>query len=182
VGSIVLNPATETAHYHGLEEGIFLFRNSAESKNCENEVNGSAITSNYNRLISHSSQIKHTVQQAEQYGPPNYKLSSQRQPRTNTYWISAENHVRYSLVKSIPLSYTDLNKKSWKQLMMPTLELSHRIHVIIIDMKKNVLPVTVVVRSEAWVLASLLLGSWVRIPLKAWMFVRVFLCCVVLCR
>jgi hypothetical protein len=32
--------------------------------------------------------------------------------------------------------------------------------------------VTVVVRSEAWV----------RIPLSAWMFVRVFLCCVVLCR
>jgi ribose/xylose/arabinose/galactoside ABC-type transport system permease subunit len=25
-------------------------------------------------------------------------------------------------------------------------------------------------------------GSWVRIPLKAWMFVLVFLCCVVLCR
>jgi hypothetical protein len=36
----------------------------------------------------------------------------------------------------------------------------------------------VAVRCEAgW-----LLGSWVRIPLKAWMFVRVFLCCVVLCR
>jgi hypothetical protein len=32
------------------------------------------------------------------------------------------------------------------------------------------------------VLAGWLLGSWVRIPLKAWMFVRVFLCCVVLCR
>jgi hypothetical protein len=43
-------------------------------------------------------------------------------------------------------------------------------------------PVTVAVRSEAWVLAGWLLGSWVRIPLKAWMFVRVFLCCVVLCR
>jgi hypothetical protein len=26
------------------------------------------------------------------------------------------------------------------------------------------------------------LGSWVRIPLEAWMCVRVFLCCVVLCR
>jgi hypothetical protein len=44
------------------------------------------------------------------------------------------------------------------------------------------LPVTVAVRSEAWVLAGWLLGSWVRIPLKAWMFVRVFLCRVVLCR
>jgi hypothetical protein len=44
------------------------------------------------------------------------------------------------------------------------------------------LPVTVTVQSEAWVLAGWLLGSWVRMPLKAWMFVRVFLCCVVLCR
>jgi hypothetical protein len=43
-------------------------------------------------------------------------------------------------------------------------------------------PVTVAVRSEAWFLAGWLLGSWVRIPLKAWMFFRVFLCCVVLCR
>jgi hypothetical protein len=31
------------------------------------------------------------------------------------------------------------------------------------------LPVTVAVRSEAWVLAGWLLGSWVRIPIKAWM-------------
>jgi hypothetical protein len=31
-------------------------------------------------------------------------------------------------------------------------------------------PVTVAVRSEAWVLAGWLLGSWVRIPLKAWIF------------
>jgi hypothetical protein len=44
------------------------------------------------------------------------------------------------------------------------------------------LPVTVAVRSEAWVLAGWLLGSWFRIPLKAWMFFRVILCCVVLCR
>jgi hypothetical protein len=44
----------------------------------------------------------------------------------------------------------------------------------------TLLPVTVAVRSEAWVLAGWLLGLWVRIPLKAWMFVRVFLCCVVL--
>jgi hypothetical protein len=43
-------------------------------------------------------------------------------------------------------------------------------------------PVTVAVRSEAWALADWLLRSWVRIPLKAWMFVRVFLCCVVLYR
>jgi hypothetical protein len=43
-------------------------------------------------------------------------------------------------------------------------------------------PVTVAVLSEAWVLACWLLGSWVLIPLKAWMFVRVFLYCVVLCR
>jgi hypothetical protein len=42
--------------------------------------------------------------------------------------------------------------------------------------------VTVPMRSEVWILAIWLLGSWVRIPLKAWMFVRVFLCCVVLCR
>jgi hypothetical protein len=43
-------------------------------------------------------------------------------------------------------------------------------------------PVTVAVRSEAWVSAGWLLGSWVRIPLKAWMYVRGFLCCIVLCR
>jgi hypothetical protein len=36
--------------------------------------------------------------------------------------------------------------------------------------------------SDAWVLAGWLLGSWVRIPLKARRFVRVFLYCVVLCR
>jgi hypothetical protein len=54
------------------------------------------------------------------------------------------------------------------------------IHIILCGY--NFLPVTVAVRSEAWVLAGWLLGSWVRIPLKAWIFVRVFLCCVVLCR
>jgi hypothetical protein len=42
--------------------------------------------------------------------------------------------------------------------------------------------VTVAVQSEAWIFAGWLLGSWVRIQFKAWMFVRVFLCCVVLCR
>jgi hypothetical protein len=31
-------------------------------------------------------------------------------------------------------------------------------------------------------LAALLLGSWVPIPLEAWKFVFMFLCCVVLCR
>jgi hypothetical protein len=38
-------------------------------------------------------------------------------------------------------------------------------------------------RSEARVLFSAAgaLGSWFRIPLEAWMCVRVFLCCVVLC-
>jgi hypothetical protein len=41
------------------------------------------------------------------------------------------------------------------------------------------MPVTVAVRSETWVLPAWLLGSWVRIPL-GWMFVLVFLCCVVL--
>jgi hypothetical protein len=37
----------------------------------------------------------------------------------------------------------------------------------------------VAVRSEAWVLAGWLLGSWVRISLKAWMFIpclSVFCC------
>jgi hypothetical protein len=40
-------------------------------------------------------------------------------------------------------------------------------------------PVTVALRSEAWVLAGWLLGSWVRILLKAWMFVPCLsvLCC-----
>jgi hypothetical protein len=52
-----------------------------------------------------------------------------------------------------------------------------KLDVLVID-----LPVTVAVRSEAWVLAGWLLGSWVRILLKEWMFVRVFLYCVVLCR
>jgi hypothetical protein len=37
------------------------------------------------------------------------------------------------------------------------------------------MPVTVAVQSEVWVLAGWLLGSWVRIPLKAWMFVRDFM-------
>jgi hypothetical protein len=31
-------------------------------------------------------------------------------------------------------------------------------------------------------LAARKLGSWVRIPLQAWMCVRVFLCCFILCR
>jgi hypothetical protein len=43
-------------------------------------------------------------------------------------------------------------------------------------------PVTVAARSKVQVLAAWLLGSWVRIPLEPWMFVFVFLCCVVLCR
>jgi hypothetical protein len=45
--------------------------------------------------------------------------------------------------------------------------------------KVSLEPVTVAVRSEAWVLAGWLLGSWVRIPLKAWMFVPCLsvLCC-----
>jgi hypothetical protein len=54
--------------------------------------------------------------------------------------------------------------------------------VFILEENYAYLLVTVAVRSEAWVLVGWLLGSWVRIPLKAWMFVRVFLCCVVLCR
>jgi hypothetical protein len=51
-----------------------------------------------------------------------------------------------------------------------------------IKLANKSLPVTVAERSEAWVLAGWLLGSWVRILLKAWMFVCVFLWCVVLCR
>jgi hypothetical protein len=38
----------------------------------------------------------------------------------------------------------------------------------------------VAARSEA--LIAWTLRSWVRIPVKTWMFVLVFLCCVVLCR
>jgi hypothetical protein len=41
----------------------------------------------------------------------------------------------------------------------------------------NTGPVTVTVRSETWVLAGWLLESCVRIPLKAWIFIRFFLCC-----
>jgi hypothetical protein len=49
---------------------------------------------------------------------------------------------------------------------------------ILCTLYKEHTPVTVAVRSEAWVLAGWLLGSWVRIPLKAWMFVP---CLSVLC-
>jgi hypothetical protein len=42
-------------------------------------------------------------------------------------------------------------------------------------------PITVTSRSEAWALIGRTLGSWVLIPLKAWMFVLDFMCCVVLC-
>jgi hypothetical protein len=37
-------------------------------------------------------------------------------------------------------------------------------------------------RSEAKELIAWTLRPWVRITLKTWMFVLVFLCCVVLCR
>jgi hypothetical protein len=61
-----------------------------------------------------------------------------------------------------------------------------RFRAMKIDIKykhiSNFAAVTLRALSEAWVLAGWLLGSWVRIPLKAWMFIRVFLCCVVLCR
>jgi hypothetical protein len=39
-------------------------------------------------------------------------------------------------------------------------------------------PTTMAARSRPWVLCSWLLVSWVRIPLKEWMFVFIFLCCV----
>jgi len=42
--------------------------------------------------------------------------------------------------------------------------------------------ITVPARPKAWGLAAWTLRSWVRIPLKAWMFVPVFLCCAVLWR
>jgi hypothetical protein len=38
------------------------------------------------------------------------------------------------------------------------------------------LSVTVVSQSRTWVMAASMLKSWVRIPLKTWMFVIVFLC------
>jgi hypothetical protein len=41
----------------------------------------------------------------------------------------------------------------------------------IITIYTSKMPVTLAVRSEAWVLAGWLLGSWVRILLKAWMFI-----------
>jgi hypothetical protein len=41
--------------------------------------------------------------------------------------------------------------------------------------------VSMVARSRVRVLAAWILESWVRIPFKTWMFVRVFLCCAVLC-
>jgi hypothetical protein len=51
----------------------------------------------------------------------------------------------------------------------------------IIQVKTHV-PVPVAARSNAFVLAAWLVGSWVRIPLGAWMFVFVFLFYVNLCR
>jgi hypothetical protein len=62
----------------------------------------------------------------------------------------------------------------------------HQIYLLLInfmDFLKWILArellVTVAVRSEAWVLAGCLLGSWVRIPLRAWMFIPCLsvLCC-----
>jgi hypothetical protein len=71
-------------------------------------------------------------------------------------------------------------------VMKPARWEHHRCHLMsdpgISYGNKSSKPVTVAVWSEAWVLAGWLLGSWVRIPLKVWMFVRVFLCCVVLRR
>jgi hypothetical protein len=66
--------------------------------------------------------------------------------------------------------------------MKPNAEWVHADCIVNNLIYEHYLPVTVAVRSEAWVLAGWLLWSWVRIPLKAWMFVRVFLCFVVLCR
>jgi hypothetical protein len=44
-------------------------------------------------------------------------------------------------------------------------------------------PVPMAARSEErTVFDRRTLGLWVRIPLEAWIYVRVFLCCVVLCR
>jgi hypothetical protein len=43
-------------------------------------------------------------------------------------------------------------------------------------------PVTEAARPGGWALTSQTVGSWVWIPPKIWMFVRVFLCCVFLCR
>jgi hypothetical protein len=39
-------------------------------------------------------------------------------------------------------------------------------------------PIPVAGRAKVYVLAAWLLESWVRIPLEAWMFVFVFLYCV----
>jgi hypothetical protein len=57
--------------------------------------------------------------------------------------------------------------------------LAKRFYQFIQKVREEESPVTVAVRSEAWVLASWLLESWVRIPLKAWMFVPCLsvLCC-----
>jgi hypothetical protein len=43
-------------------------------------------------------------------------------------------------------------------------------------------PISSAARARAWALAGWIRRSRVRIPQKAWMFVLVFLCCVVLCR
>jgi hypothetical protein len=51
-----------------------------------------------------------------------------------------------------------------------------------INVISDIKPVPVTARTEAKVLIAWTLRSWVLIPLKAWVFVLVFLCCVVLCR
>jgi hypothetical protein len=73
----------------------------------------------------------------------------------------------------IPLSAINLFR--WRYT---TVILSNYISSFIL-LLNTVVPVTVAVRSEAWVLAGWLLGSWVRNPPKAWMFVPCLsvLCC-----
>jgi hypothetical protein len=76
-----------------------------------------------------------------------YKLWQWR--NLHCLWVNMQNSLRaqHITVSSIVLCSWI---KNWKWIIMP---------------------VTVAVQSEAWVSADWLLGSWVRIPLKAWMFV-----------
>jgi hypothetical protein len=59
----------------------------------------------------------------------------------------------------------------------PVLHIFAYLHSVTLEML-----VTVATWFGVWALISWTLGSWVWIPLKAWMFVLVFLCCAVLCR
>jgi hypothetical protein len=53
-------------------------------------------------------------------------------------------------------------------------------HALLVVFCISSMPIPIAARSEAWVLITWGLRSWVRIRLKTWMLVIGFLCCVVI--